>query len=192
MPSSSPALLSPIVQQIMKLRPASVLDVGCGAGTWGTLVREYLDWWGAGATGARRTRIDAVEIHAPYIGPLHRAVYDEVWFPVDAVEFLESEPPDLGMRSRPARYDLILSVDMIEHLDEAKGRRFIDAAMRRCRTLLVSTPMQPSEQGAAFGNEHERHVRKWAPRDFEGEGRAVSACGLAGFWIVMVTRKETA
>jgi 2-polyprenyl-3-methyl-5-hydroxy-6-metoxy-1,4-benzoquinol methylase len=184
MPSSSPALLTPIVWQIMKLRPTSVLDVGCGWGKWGALCREYLDWWGPGATGVRRTRIDAVEIHAPYIGALHRAIYDEVWFPVDAVDFLEAAPETVTPRP-PDSWDLILCVDMIEHLDEARGRRLVAAAVKRTRSLLISTPMAPSPQGAAFGNEHERHVSRWRPADFEPFG-AVSGIGVGGFWVVRV------
>ena len=82
MPSSAPTLLTPVMSLVMSMHPRSVLDVGCGLGKWGALCREYLDWWGPGATGRRRTRIDAVEIHAPYLGALHWAVYDEVWFPV--------------------------------------------------------------------------------------------------------------
>jgi 2-polyprenyl-3-methyl-5-hydroxy-6-metoxy-1,4-benzoquinol methylase len=179
MPSSSPALLSPIMKLVMDLRPASVLDVGCGAGKWGALCREYLDWWGPGATGARRTRIDAVEIHTPYIGPLHRAVYDEVFCPRDAVDFLEAPVPDLGFRTPPERNDLILCVDVIEHLERERGLRFVVAAMKRTRTILISTPMVPSPQGAVFGNEHERHVSRWTPQDFEEFG-AVSGTGVRG------------
>ena len=188
MPSSSPTLLTPIVQTILHLWPRAGLDVGCGWGKWGALLREYLDGWGPGADGSRRTRIDAVEIWAPYIGPLHAAVYDEVFFPVDAVDFLEATPADRGMRSAPSAYDLILCIDMIEHLDEANGRRFVAAALRRGKTLLISTPMNPSPQEAVFGNEHERHVSRWKPSDFESPGRAVSGVAMAGFWVVTVGR----
>jgi hypothetical protein len=71
--------------------------------------------------GARRTRIDAVEIHAPCIGGLHRGVRDGVRVPFDAVDFLGACPsPVPGFV--PDSRDLILCVDMIEHLDEAAGR----------------------------------------------------------------------
>ena len=189
MPSSSPALLTPIVNLVRQFDPLSVLDVGCGLGKWGVLCREYLDWWRLGSMGERRTRIDAVEIHAPYIRALHHAVYDNIWFPVDALNLLHLPPETYNPRP-PDTWDLILSVDMIEHLDRERGQFFIDAAMRRCRTLLVSTPMMPSEQGPMYGNEHERHVSKWKPADFEGEGRAVSGIATAGFWIVTVTRRD--
>ncbi len=184
MPSSSPVLLSPIMSLVMKLRPTSVLDVGCGAGKWGALVREYCDWWGEGATGARRTRIDAVEIHAPYIGELHRAVYDNV-FVEDAVDFLEATTAGPCEGCPLEQYDLILCVDVIEHLDEERGKRFLAAAMKRCRTLLVSTPQAPSPQGAVFGNEHERHVSQWVPQDFEPFG-TVQGRGIGGLWVVTV------
>jgi SAM-dependent methyltransferase len=173
---------------VMDLRPVSVLDVGCGAGKWGALCREYLDWWGPGATGRRRTRIDAVEIHAPYIGALHRAVYDTVWHD-DAAHLLEGCAPVEHRVFPLERYDLILAVDVIEHFERARGLRFVELAMRRCRTLLISTPMAPSPQGPAFGNEHERHVSRWKPADFEPFG-AVSAIGLGGFWVVGVTARH--
>jgi hypothetical protein len=193
MPSSAPVLLSPIVNLVMKLRPASVLDVGCGAGKWGVLVREYLDWWGEGATGARRTRIDAVEIHEPYIGPLHAAVYDHLNIGDVCDFFVESELSQAHGCWCPMIpcgllnvYDLILCLDVIEHFTREQGLRFLEAAARRCRTLLVSTPQAPSPQGAVFGNEHERHVSRWGPQDFEPFG-VVQGWGIGGFWVVTVT-----
>ena len=182
MPSSAPALLTPVMSMVMSMHPRSVLDVGCGLGKWGALCREYLDWWGSSdGLGTRRTRIDAVEIHEPYIGELHRVVYDRIVIG-DAVEYLGSEASAPG-------YDLILCMDMIEHLDAACGRRFLTVAMERSNAVLLSTPISPMAQGAVFGNEHERHVSAWKPDDFDIFGH-VSSWSTGGLYVVLLRHPE--
>ena len=69
------------VGAVMDLHPNSVLDVGCGFGIYGALLREYLDVWCAPCEyGEHRTRIDAIEVYdlTPFVGPLPMIVREPV------------------------------------------------------------------------------------------------------------------
>ena len=195
MPSSSFFLLGPVIRIVRELNPSSVLDVGCGAGKWGVLCREYLDLWDGRESVERRVKIDAIEIFLEYLGDLHRAVYDRVHVG-NAVDILEGAQPSIegGFRLGAVprdRWDLILCADMIEHLSDVDGSRFIEAALARADALLVTTPQNPTDQGAVFGNEHERHVSRWTPQDFEPYGW-VQGWAVDGFWIVLVKPRRLA
>ena len=44
MPTSSSYILTPVVSFTSWLDPQSVLDVGCGYGQWGILLRQHIDY----------------------------------------------------------------------------------------------------------------------------------------------------
>ena len=79
MGSSSLHEAAAIVQTAAALQPSSVIDLGCGTGKYGFLLREHLDL-AAGRLGRDQwlVRIDAVEGYAPYVTELHRTIYDEI------------------------------------------------------------------------------------------------------------------
>lgn len=153
MPTSYARSISPILEIVLQLRPASVLDVGTGSGKFGALCREYLDQW-LGGSLQRRARIDGIEAHAPYVTALHRAVYDEVVIG-DAAEVV---------RRLGRRYDLALLIDVFEHLEPARGRRLLADLAPNAASVLVSVPVSFWPQGADFGNEFERHRAHYSPR----------------------------
>lgn len=155
MPSSQFGQISPLAWLIRELDPQSVLDVGPGFGKYGFLAREYLELWWRTTDYAKRTRrIDAVEVFEPYITPLQRSIYDEIYIG-DALEVL----PKL------TKYDLILLVDVLEHLDKPGGLRLLAASIQRGSFVVISTPKNPAPQGAHFGNVHEQHTSAWTKRE---------------------------
>jgi SAM-dependent methyltransferase len=157
MPSSQPRQLNEIVELIMLTRPGTLLDVGIGYGKYGFLAREYLEYWDGRATfGERRHRIDGIEAFATYVTPLQRQIYDEI--------FIGEATTVLPRISR--RYDLVLLIDVLEHLDRQEGDRLLDQCLTVGRNLIVSTPAKMEEQGALFENTHERHRHQWAKADF--------------------------
>jgi hypothetical protein len=123
-----------------------VLDIGVGSGKYGVLCREYLDQW-VGGSLERRCRIDGVEAHEPYLGPLHRAVYDELIIG-DAREVV----PKLD-----GHWDLAMMIDVFEHLTPDDGRALVEALAQKATSVLVSVPYRDIEQGATHENEFERH-----------------------------------
>lgn len=155
MPSSQFGQISPLAWLIQELDPQSVLDIGPGFGKYGFLAREYLELWFRTTDYAKRTRrIDAIEVFGPYVTPLQRSIYDEIHIG-DAIEVL----PQL------ASYDLVLLIDILEHLDKPDGIRLLTASLQKGTFVIVSTPKNPAPQGAHFGNVHERHTSAWTKRE---------------------------
>lgn len=147
-----------VLQVIQRLAPARMLDVGVGSGRWGVLCREVLELDERRVARAHwRTRLDGIEIFEGYRNPLWDYAYDQVHVG-DAAAVLGQ----LG------RYDLILCGDLIEHLDKTAGRRLLDQLLDHGDLVLLTSPRGPYPQGAICGNEHERHLSQWAPRDFRG------------------------
>lgn len=166
MPTSYAQSVSPVLEVILQLRPASVLDIGIGSGKYGVLCREYCDQW-VGGTLERRTRIDGVEAHERYIGAQHRAVYDDI-----IVGDARNVVPTLNRN-----YDLALLIDVFEHLTPADGRTLLDALRPKAQSILVSVPVSYWAQGAEHGNEFERHLAHYDPA-------GLRALGLGQVWRV--------
>lgn len=160
MPTCRTHKIGPVLRAVLERRPRprSVLDVGCGCGKWGVLLREYLDPSAAAGQAPRRVRIDAVEGYGGYIGPLHQIVYDRV---------IVGRAPAILVGL--GRYDLVMAVDMLEHFDRADGAEFV-AHCRRLGAVLLTTPASPIEQGAVHGNELERHRSAWSPSELAALG----------------------
>ncbi len=135
--TSNPLQVSFVLDVILQLKPDSVLDIGCGSGKYGVLMREYLP----------KARIDGIEGFARYITDVHRVVYDHV-YEVNAMEFV----PKLDQC-----YDLAMMIDMFEHLSFAEGRRLLDELSNRAKHILVSVPVWHPEQDAMHGNVLQEH-----------------------------------
>src|SRR6266568_3894718 len=184
MPSSRPDSIPAIVSLVRQMDPASILDVGVGFGKWGVLFREYTDIVKSEAEPQRydkarwRVRIDGIEGFEPYLTPLHRFAYDQI-FVGDARRVL----PTLG------RYDVIFLGDVIEHFTLGDGRALLREALdHAARYVLVSTPRYETDQPASCGNELERHRSLWTGSDF----RALDAVDLfagAGEVLLAVYRR---
>lgn len=149
-------------------RHDSILDVGPGWGKAATLLREYLN--------VKPFRIDAVEAHYPYVVDHHLGLlYDRVWwgspdggdaFDTNAGvleakwQFVDGRDHPTGARyeAQPLldSYDVVLMVDVIEHLTLADG---FDLVKRIPGTVVICTPtgFDPS---ADFPTS-ERHLSLW-------------------------------
>lgn len=148
MPSSLPAAIQYIIAVYENLLPESVLDIGIGWGKYGLLAREYL-------SGKKELkRLDGVEAWEPYIGPIQKAIYDNIY-----LTDIRSFEPEVD-------YDLILFVDVIEHMDKSNGKPILSKLLPRCKLLLISTPKGFVPQEAEFGNPFEVHRSGWVPEDF--------------------------
>ena len=164
MPSSNPETISLIVDIAWRLAPRSVLDIGAGYGKYGVLFREYCELRQSNGDHAsaherrRQVRVDALEGFAPYIGPLHEEVYDQI-FVEDLVAFIERE----------WRYDLIFLGDVLEHIDREVALRAVMPALidRSDMGVLVSVPSRVRRQEAVFGNDLEVHRSQWSTADFD-------------------------
>jgi hypothetical protein len=144
--SSSPAFLDPIVLPL--IRGECILDVACGFGRWGCLLRTNYFEWGL-STPPAVDGLDAFEPNVDYVRKL--GVYRNVW---------QAELPCVLPRRA---YTTILASEVIEHLPmeavEETLAEFESAALER---VIVTTPNCECLRGGSdtfLGrNEFEHHL----------------------------------
>jgi 2-polyprenyl-3-methyl-5-hydroxy-6-metoxy-1,4-benzoquinol methylase len=127
-------------------QPFSVLDVGCGWGHYGVLVGDQWPW-------ATITGLDARPERCRWPQGYDRIV--EGVMPHGAHERLSG----LG-------YDLVLFLDVIEHLPKDQGIQALAWCRQRGPTILA-TPNGFMEQG---GGEYDDHLSGWTPEELHAFG----------------------
>lgn len=142
MPWSSSEGKDWVVQRVRELQPASILDIGPGAGTYAQLLRPVLD---------PATKFHAIEIHEPYVERFGlRDLYDRI---------------DIGdaRTVKFPRLDVVILGDVLEHLtlSEAEDVWFKARAAAKLAVFL-SIPIVPYPQGECEGNPHEAHIETWS------------------------------
>lgn len=134
---NSARAIVPFVRQITG-DPASVLDVGCGVGTWLSV------WVAAGVSDVVGVDGDYVQKEALHI-PVDRFVSHDL-----------SEPLDLGRG-----FDIVVSLEVAEHLPEEYAERFVESLIRHSDTVLFSAAV-PGQGGTHHVNE--RWPSYWAEK----------------------------
>jgi SAM-dependent methyltransferase len=142
MPTSNFWNITKIIGKIEQLKPKSVLDIGCGNGKYGFLIKEY---W-------PETKVDGLDIFPKYFKK-HHSVYDNL-FERNALEVDYDE------------YDLYLIIDVLEHWPMDKAHALLKDLTKK-GNVLFSTPLSMGVQGAEHGNEWERHTTQWLWDDFK-------------------------
>jgi SAM-dependent methyltransferase len=140
----SAAIVVPIVNQIV--RPASVLDVGCGMGGW-------LSAW------AEQGVTDVLGLDGPHVDA---AVVETGQATFQAVDL--RIPFSLGRK-----FDLVQSLEVAEHLDETFADQFVRSLTRHGDTVLFSAAI-PGQGG--FHHVNEQWPSYWIDR-FANEGYRV-------------------
>lgn len=127
----------------LRRRPATVVDIGPGQGTYAQLFRPLHRGWWVG-----------VEIHEPYVDRFGlRDLYDRVEV-ADGLTWCPDYP-----------VDLVILGDVVEHLPAAQGAALVRAAQSYAAAVLVSIPLGEYRQGPIDGNDHETHHATWAHQD---------------------------
>lgn len=156
MPSSYHEQIPIIIDILLRIKPASLLDVGVGFGKYGFLAREYLEIWDNDkGYGSFKIRIDGVEPFARYITPCHEYIYNNI-YNMDILEFVKEQK--MG-------YDLVLLIDVLEHIDKDEGKKLLQILLRKNRNILISTPKVFNKQGEVFGNKYEVHRSFWKKKE---------------------------
>jgi len=167
MPTSNMATCHDMIRIIDYIQPKTVLDVGCGYGRWGYLVREIMDIVHTRyAKETWQTIIDAVEIYAPYITPAHNYIYTKIY-----TEDIRTFNPNMV-------YDLIILGDIIEHLDKPEAQTVIDKLRPLCKNLIITTPNGYIPQGEVLNNPHEIHKCGFSQDEFIKQDALVIDCGI--------------
>ena len=189
MPFSNLEQITPILLEIRKLRPCSVLDVGCGLGVYGYLCRIYLELYGDDANFLKKlkrqkpweVRIDAIEGFKDYLEFVPRWAYDEITIG-PAMNAL-SKIPD-------KRYDVVLALAILEHFSKTDGIRFLNELRRIGRTILLSVPKDWNEQ-VVPENELETHRSHWTDTELLSWG-FTRILPHPFVWIAVLDREDEA
>jgi hypothetical protein len=137
-----------ISHEVARLRPATLLDVGPGQGTYSDLLR--------GVTPG--SSWSCVEIFEPYVEMFElRRKYDVV------------HVADIRSFSWPTRYDVVILGDVLEHLTLADALPVWASARAHARYLVLSIPIVEYPQGVHYGNIHETHLHVWSHESVVGQ-----------------------
>jgi SAM-dependent methyltransferase len=114
---------------IQLVRPARVLDVGCGTGAWLRVLREH------GIADVRGIDVGAVPI-------------DALLFPKDRFR----QVAGLSPFDPPGAFDLVLSLEVAEHLPKESADRFI-TSLTACGPAVLFSAAIPGQGGTGHLNE---------------------------------------
>jgi hypothetical protein len=148
------------IEALMKMAPERVLDVGVGFGRWGMIVREFCDvWYSRIFKEDWKVHIEGIEAFPKSITAYHREFYNLI-HTGDAAKIIPTLPGPWGV---------VIFGDVLEHFDKPTANRLLNICLDRSDYVLVNIPLgEEHEQGAAYGNEYERHLSSWDVPDFAG------------------------
>lgn len=170
MPIGCFSLVPTIAARLMASKPASVLDLGIGMGFYGAVVRQWLDM----GVKPWKTRLIGVEGFEGYRNPCWD-LYDEVF----------ERPIEGYLNARAETFDAILLLDVLEHFERDAGSWILTAARHHLTpngSLYVGTPAVWMDQGAAHGNEFERHRSLWTAEELQRLGFEILENGEVDRW----------
>lgn len=151
--------VAPHVINLVETRPhGRVLDVGPGWGKYATLLREYLN--------VKPFRVDAVEAWQPYVAD-HRLerLYDTVYVgDACAARWTQAPGVDVNAATVLATYDVVLMVDVIEHMPAAQAAALVHSIPGR---VVICTPVDFFHNGDGLPPT-EDHVSHWTRQAVDG------------------------
>lgn len=150
---SSASVMAPIVQQLVGAD--SVLDVGCGTGTWAARFA---------ACGAK----EVVGVDGDYV--------DRARLKIPAEQFQAHDlrkPLDLGRR-----FDLVISLEVGEHIPRSDAETFVQSLVRHAEVVFFSAAI-PFQGGR--GHVNEQWPSYWAEL-FAAHGYQAIDCLRAVVW----------
>lgn len=157
---SFPENIFPILEICYSIPYSSVLDIGCGHGKYGLLLREHYVVQKALA-GNWPNPVDNCIIHAlepseyfrnkPYVQAIYDKVYKDSFFDSNIA----------------GDYDLILMIDVVEHHPIEKVKEWLRTVIRTGK-ILISTPKNVDYYKEEFyGKDFPIHVSQWSAEDFK-------------------------
>jgi ubiquinone/menaquinone biosynthesis C-methylase UbiE len=171
---SSPPTLDPIVLPLIE--GYRMLDVGCGRGKWGYLLRT--DYWCTkhGQGDKEPDYLVGVDLFAPFLKKVkHHRVYD------DTVHCHASYLP-----FRDRSFDTVLASEIIEHLEHSEGILLLNEIERVAkRVVIVTTPNVLRKRDGLDTpegfNPYERHITRWSIQSLKTKGYKIYGAGFLLF-----------
>ena len=152
MPYSVDVFDGHVAELIGMLKPATICDIGPGAGKYGKIARRVAQEKGF------VTEITAVEVDASYVAEFDLpSLYDHVIVD-DAVRLIKT--PQI-------KFDMVIIGDCIEHMRKSDGVDLLSFLMYRTAHIVVVYPDNFLQDGS---DEHpaEAHISAWTQEDFKG------------------------
>lgn len=158
MPFSNTEQLSPLMAEIVRFNPRSILDIGCGLGVYGVLCRIHLDLYHdtefyKKLEGSKpcTVHIDGIEGCDTYIPFIPSWAYNRIYTD-DALAVVPNLPDN--------HYDLVLLLAVIEHLSHEQGLQLLKELKRISKAIVLSVPKEWQAQEIA-GYPLETHRSHW-------------------------------
>lgn len=126
---NSARYILPIINQWFK--PKSVIDVGCGVGAWLKTWREF------------NTAIDIIGLDSSFVDKAQMLIDTEK-------EFLETDLNNALPKLK--KYDLAMSLEVAEHLEERRASTFIED-LTKLSDIVVFSAAIPGQEGTQHINE---------------------------------------
>lgn len=192
MPSSAFTYIPEVLKHIyLEVDPKTILDVGVGFGKWGFLCREYLDVEKRRNIQKKdwKVKIDGIEGYKEYIGPVHHYIYNVII--LDRAERVMRCLASGEKSERiPDGYDLILAMDIIEHMEKKDAILFLKDCFSVAKNVIISTPLGFRKQDEISGNSLEIHRSGWKISELVKLGfrckifsvMSVGRREIVGFW----------
>jgi 2-polyprenyl-3-methyl-5-hydroxy-6-metoxy-1,4-benzoquinol methylase len=157
--SQHPLEIDPIITGwLPNLAGKRVLDLGCGKGSLGLLLRQ--------APGGLRAHLTAAEIFQPNIDFVRRFnIYDEIF------------EGDIAEKDHWPDFDVVVACEILEHLPRDAAERLLGRMEEHAPTVIVSTPNGRDLRGPIGGNPAEAHLSVWTVADFKTRGYEVKGVG---------------
>lgn len=152
--STSPLMFDPLV--IHNTLGIKFLDVGCGHGKWGYLIKKYRRRSAEGSVS-----VTGIDLFEPHIAPLKReGVYDSLVV-----------GSAINMPFADKSFDSAIACEIIEHLSQADGKKLISELKRVSRlSFVVTTPnfacIREGCKTLNGYNEYEAHLYNYSYKEF--------------------------
>jgi len=158
MPISSVDNIPLILNKVRRLNKVkqfkSILDVGIGFGRYGMLLRECLDIrFNRYNKEEWQTIIHGIDVYTNYINPIHKYIYDDITIG-NIIQL------SIGL------YDIILLIDVLEHMKEEQGSRVIKKLNENSTQLFICSFPTKLVEGAnsEWANPAEQHLSLWTEK----------------------------
>ncbi len=153
-----------IINIARSIKPNSVLDIGKGFGKYGFLFHEYFGIDASKKIDNSLTmnqqselEIDAIEVDDTLMLPHLSQFYSTIYFG-DVFEIV----PTIKKH-----YDLILMIDVVEHLEKEKTLALIKTFLKNDSVVLIATPIDYFNQHL-YESVFEEHISHWKIDDLKG------------------------
>ena len=145
----------PFLYQLLQLIPINtnlLVDVGCGRGIIGALMRIY----------RKPNRLVAIDGFEPSLAFCKKHDFYDEYFKVDLSR--------LPLPFSDGEFEIATCIEVIEHLPKQAGFKLMDELERVARKVIVTTPKAFFNQDCYDGNPHQAHLSNWTIKEFADRG----------------------